>query len=818
MDNIYTYEEALAASLSYFNGDDLAAKVAVDKYLLRNENNELVEKTPDDMHRRIAKELARIEKHKFKNPYSEEFIFSLLKDFKYIIPQGSPMYGIGNYHQYISLSNCFVLDSPEDSYTGIHWTDEQISHISKRRGGCGINISNLRPNGSPTKNSSRTSSGIIPFMERFSNSIREVGQGGRRGALMISLDVHHPQVLDFVTVKNDLTKVTGANISLALSDDFMNAVITDSIYEQRWPVNNITNPKISKKVKAKEVWNEIIKNAHAMAEPGLLFWDSILRNSPADCYANFGFKTIGTNPCSELPLSALDSCRLLLLNLLSYVKNQFTNHATFDYDLFFEHSKIAQRLMDDIVDLEAEAIERIIKKIQDDPESEELKSRELNMWKKILHNCKSGRRTGTGITALGDAVAALGFKYDSNEGIDTAEKIYKTLKLAAYESSVDMAEEIGPFKYWDHNLEKDCLFFDRFTSDVISLDGRVVYGRDILKRMSKVGRRNIALLTTAPAGSVSIEAQTTSGIEPLYATYYMRKKKGNHHDDQFRVDYTDKNGDNWMEFKVYHKQVENWMKVTGETDIEKSPWFGSCANDIDWTKRVELQGRVQKHVDHAISSTINLPKDVSVETVATIYETAWKAGCKGMTVYRDGCRDGVLTTESSKAEESGESERPKSLDCDIHHVTVKGKQYFVLVGNREDKPYEVFAGKNGILDKAIKFGKITKKKKGFYQLTSLDKKELYLAPITAASNEEEETVTRLTSLALQGGVNVHRVVKQLERVDGEMMGFSRAIARVLKKYIPDGTDEGEPCPECGSALIREAGCASCKNCGHSKCL
>lgn len=821
MTKIYTYEDALKASITYFGGDELAAKVFVDKYALRNENNELVEQNPDEMHRRIAREFARVEAKKYDKPMTEDEIYGYLKDFKKIVPQGSPMYGIGNINQYITLSNCYVLDPPEDSYTGIHWTDEQISHVSKRRGGCGIDISKLRPNGSITKNSSRTSTGIIPFMERFSNSIREVGQGGRRGALMLTLNVHHPEVVDFTTVKNDLTKVTGANISIRITDEFLKAVLNGEEYEQRWPVES-EEIKVRKKTDARAVWNAIIKNAHGMAEPGILFWDNIIRNSPADAYAKFGFRTVGTNPCSELPLSALDSCRLLLLVLFNYVKNPFTKNAYFDFDEFYKDTKVAQRLMDDLVDLELEMIERIIGKIMSDPESSKLKARELEMWERIRQNCINGRRTGTGITALGDTLAALGIKYDSDEGLDMTEKIYMTLKLAAYESSIDMAEEIGPFPVWDYELEKDVEFFQRFKDDTLVLSDRVVLGSEILYRMKKVGRRNIALLTTAPAGTVSILTQTTSGIEPLFMIFYVRKKKGNHTDEAFRVDFVDQNGDQWMEFKVYHPKVQMWMDITGETDIEKSPWFGSTANELDWKQRVFLQARANKHVDHAISSTINLPNDVTVEKVAEIYETAWKAGCKGITVYRDGCRTGVLTAESSKVEHKHEEPveiiRPKSVPCDIKHVTVKGKQYFVLVGLIDGKPYEVFAGKNGFLDKEYVAGTIVRKKKGFYQLTS--GKELLMAPITQASTEEEESVTRLASLALQSGVSVHKLVQQLEKVNGELHGFAKAISRVLKHYIPDGTEEkGESCPTCKAhSLVRQEGCVTCKSCGWSKCL
>ena len=822
MTKIYPYDEAVKASTSYFSGDELAARVFVDKYALRNKQQELLELTPDDMHHRIATELARVEKKKFKKPLTEPQIYEYMKGFKRIIPQGSPMTGIGNYDQYVTLSNCYVIDPPEDSYGGIHHTDQQITQISKRRGGTGVDVSRLRPSGSATANSSRTSTGIISFMERFSNSIREVGQGGRRGALMITLDVHHPQVLDFATVKNDLTKVTGANISLRLSDEFLTAVSQDTDYEQRWPVEK-GHAKITKQVKAKEVWEQIIKNAHAMAEPGLLFWDNIIRNSPADCYADLGFKTVSTNPCSELPLSVLDSCRLLLLRLLTYVNNPYTENAEFDYDAFFADAKIAQRLMDDLVDLETEHIDRIIAKIESDPEAEHLKIVELTTWKRIRQNCVNGRRTGTGITALGDTLAALGLKYDSDEAIAMTESIFKTLKFAAYESSIDMAEELGPFLVWNPELEKDCEFFKRFKEESIAFKCKRISGSDLIARMNKVGRRNIALLTAAPAGSVSILTQTTSGIEPLFLMFFFRKKKGNHNDEGFRVDFTDPNGDTWMEFKVYHQQVLEWMKVTGETDESKSPWAWSCANDLDWKQRVLLQATANRHVDHAISSTLNLPSNTTVEQVAEIYEAAWRAGCKGITVYRDGCRTGVLTSDSVKDKKEVNEERPRTLPCDIHHISVKGQKYFVLVGFKEGRtPYEVFAGRNGFLDKKYTLGFIKRKKKGLYELYGVEEdgeKTLLLAPVTAVATEYEESITRLASLALRSGSDIHLLVQQLEKVNGELNSFAKSVARALKLYIKNGTEEkGESCPQCNNeSLIRQEGCKTCKICGWSGC-
>jgi len=875
------------------------------------------------------------EKEKIK--YNEEYVYTL---------------GISNTHSYnveglISL-NCFVINSPADSYGGIHHTDEQLSHVSKRRGGIGIDISNLRPEGSPTKNSSRTSTGILSFMERYSNSIREVGQYGRRGAMLLTLDVHHPQVLDFTTVKNDRTKVTGANISLRLSDEFLNAVQNDEDYELRFPVDSKT-PKISKKTKAKEVWKAIIKNAHEMAEPGLVFWDTILRNSLPDCYAAFGFKTESLNPCQpghtkiltesgiknlsdinigdyiwskegwtkvlnkwsngvkdvykysttagcvyctknhrlvvddkntkveaqyaktinifisetelktfdiksseyssteevfditvdnksnsywsngcdvsncgEICLSIYDSCRLLLLNLYSYVDNPFTANAKFNYKKFLSHAIIAQRLMDDLIDLEIESIDRILNKIENDPEPLNIKQREIELWQNIKKYCELGRRTGTGITALGDAIAACGFKYDSDESLQTVEKIYKTLKFGCYLSSIEMAKELGPFPVFNYELEKDCEFLKRMEDESLIIDEDLtLYGKDILNAMKKYGRRNIALLTTSPAGTVSILTQTTSGIEPVFMTHYFRKKKGNLQDENFRCDFTDQNGDMWMEFPVYHPKLKEWMRITGETDITKSPYYGACANDINWRKRVELQALAGKHVDHSISSTINLPNNVSVEEVATIYETAWKTGTiKGITVYRDGCRTGVLTAEkSSEIKKPQEVIRPKALDCEVHHVTVKGTQYFVLLGILNNKIYEVFAGKNGVLDKSIKNAKIVKKRGGHYHLVAADDtKEIYLAPITVTCNEEEEAVTRLTSLLLRSGTELHEIVLQLEKVSGNISSFSKAIARVLKKHIPDDTIVKEKCPECGAeSMVRQEGCVTCKNCGYSKC-
>lgn len=844
----FSYEEALEASLNYFNDSSISASVFLDKYALRNDNGELLEKTPDDMHHRAAREIARIEKKKFKNPLSEEKIYGYLKDFRKIIPQGSVLYGIGNPYQYVTLSNCYVLNPPMDSYAGIHFTDEQITQISKRRGGCGSDISLLRPIGMATKNSSRTTSGIIPFMERLSNTIREVGQNGRRGAKMITIDVHHPQVLDFTRVKLDDTKVTGANLSIKLSDEFLNAVLNNTAYEQRWPVDaNI--PQYSQMVAAKEVWKEIIRCAWLRAEPGLLFWDKIISESPADCYADFGFKTISTNPCSELPLSILDSCRLLLLNLMAYVKHPYDKYSYFDYEEFYKDAQVAQRLLDDIIDLELECIDRIIKKVKSDPEPMDVKIRELNLWKAVKQTCEDGRRTGLGITALGDCLAALGVKYGTDCSIGITEKIYQTLKFASYRSSVDMAKELGPFPVWNWELEKDNPFINRIKDELISLEQNIhifdsklpdlIYGKKLYEDIQKYGRRNIANLTTAPAGSMSIEAllvdtetltknnkfdtyeenirvfNTSSGIEPIFLPSYVRRKKINPNDENARTDFIDKSGDHWQEFTVYHSGVEAWMKITGETDITKSPYHGACANDIDWKQRVKLQAAAQKHVDHAISSTINLPNDVTEEKVAEIYETAWKFGCKGITVYRDGCRTGVLVETANKPKIEA---RPKEVECDVYHITVKGKEYLVLVGILNDKPYEVFACKNGILKKKIKKGKIVRVRKSYYKAVFEDDTEI--SPLASACDEHEEAYARLMSIALRHGVEVEAIVNQLEKVNGDMYGFTRSLSRALKKYIPDGIEvKGEICEECESnSIVRESGCKTCKNCGWSKCL
>ena len=823
----YNYDESLIKSTEYFNGNDLAAKVFLDKYALRDNNDELIEQTPDQMHWRLAKEFARIEKKKFNNPISKEDIFFYLDHFSKIIPQGSPMYGIGNNFQTISLSNCFSLESPADSYSGICSADEQLVQISKRRGGCGLDISNLRPCGTSTSNAAKTSTGIIPFAERYSNSIREVGQYGRRGALIETLSVHHPQILDFANAKKDLKKITGANISIRLTDEFLEAVKKDKDYEQRWPVDAReygNEPKISKYVKAKEVWSDIIKNAWASAEPGLIFWDNIIKESPADCYSDQGFKTISTNPCSELPLCANDSCRLLLVNVFAFVKLPFTDNATFDFEEFTKVAKIAQRLMDDLIDLELEKIDHIIKKIKKDPENEEIKSRELLLWQDIRYKCEQGRRTGTGLTAVADTVAAIGINYGSTKGINFINKLYKTLKLACYRSSVDMAKEIGPFPIYNHNKEKDCPFLLRIKDN----------DEQLWKDMKKFGRRNIALLTSPPAGSTSLLAKlvnhygSSSAIECQYSNKpYIRRKKGNPSDKGFRTDFVDQNGDSWQEFKVYPGAMQDWMDITGETNIEKSPWHGACAYDIDWKIRVKLQATANRHIDHSISSTINLPEDATVSQVSDIYEEAWRSGCKGMTVYRNNCRTGVLVSEKNNESDQRNGEdifknnapkRPKELPGELHFTKIKGENYFVIVGlMNKVNPYEIFIGNNGFIHKkGTLTGTIKKVKRGVY--CGSFEKDIELSSVGKYCSDEEEALTRMASTALRHGADVSFVVHQLEKTKGDLQTAAKALARTLKKYIPDGSEvKGEECEKCKGKLMRESGCVLCKNCGWSRC-
>lgn len=838
----YKYDDSLQVSKDYFGGEDLPARAFLDKYALRSHDNELLECVPTQMHERIAKEFHRIEKIKFKHPMSYDEILGYVKDFGAIVPQGSPMFGIGNKYQNATLSNCYVLDTPEDSYGGILHTDQQLVQIAKRRGGNGIDLSKLRPAKAPTKNSSRTSTGIVSFAERYSNSTREVGQGGRRGALMLTLSVHHPQITDFITMKSDKTRVTGANISVRLTDEFLKALEKGEDYELRWPVEPENEkgffydgkyhdvPKIRLRADAERIWDYIIHSAHADAEPGILFWDNILRESPADCYASKGYRTVSTNPCGEIPLCVLDSCRLLVVNLIACVRNPFVKDAFFDFDLLYKLAGVAQRFMDNLIDLELECIDKIIRKIQQDPEASHIKAPELATWKRIREKCVQGRRTGTGITALGDVMAMVGIKYGSKQSIDFTDKVYKVLKLGAYRSSVDMAKELGPFPIWDKTLERDNPFLLRIKEEDPKL----------YADMQKFGRRNIALLTTAPTGTTSLVSLvykengytalfgTTSGMEPCFMMWYTRKKKVNPSEidnANIKVTFTDKNGDMWEEFRVFHPGVQYWMNVTGNKDPMQSPYAGACAEEIDWINRVKIQAAAQRHIDHSISSTINLPKDVSKEEIGKIYTASWKSGCKGMTVYRKGCRDGVLVETNDKGvltevQKTNAVKRPKELPCDIHYISVKKQEYYVVVGKINESPYEVFIiPVNEPEHKTwVESGMLTKVKRGHYRITS-DKDNVVYENIAEYCSDEQEAIARMVSTSLRHGVDIGYVVHQLEKTKGDMQSFSKAVARALKKYITEGAKvSGENCPNCsGANMIRSEGCKKCQDCGWSGC-
>jgi len=859
--NTFTYNEAYEASLKYFNDDELAASVFVSKYALRDSEGNILEKTPTDMHLRLAREFARIEA-KYPNPLSEKEIFCLLADVDHIdiseravmtleqlasasrgvgavVPQGSPMSAMGNPYKLQSLSNCFVIASPQDSYGGILFADQEQAQIMKRRGGVGFDVSTIRPKGMLTANAAGTTDGIGVFMERFSNTCREVAQGGRRGALMLTISVMHPEVETFINIKRDLKKVTGANISVRLTDEFMNAVKADSDFTLRWPVeSSVEEAKVTKVVKAREIWSQIIDAAWTSAEPGLLFWDTVKKMTPTEAYASKGYANVSTNPCAELILSPYDSCRLLLVNLTKFVKDAYLPTASFDFDRFKKVSAKAQKLMDDLVDLEIEAVDAILAKIEADPESPDVKLSEVNLWKKIRTAASGARRTGLGITGIGDALASINVVYGTPESVSKTEEIYKTLALSAYRSSVDMAKDRGSFPVYDWQLENDSPFLQR----LMEAD------KGLFVDWMKHGRRNIALLTTAPAGSVSCLTQTTSGIEPAYLLSYTRRKKINPNDTASRVDFVDQLGDKWQEYKVYHHGFKRWMDATGKTDeqIAESPYWKATSNDVDWTMSVKLQAAAQKWVCHAISKTCNLPNDVTREVVADVYMTAWEAGCKGFTVYRDGCRTGVLVQDPPKEEkkavddqpetmvENHAPKRPKELPCDIHRINVKGSEgqesYLVLVGKLEDKPYEIFCGLSSHVEvpKKVKSGLLVKngKKDGVatynLQIPLGDDDQLVFKDIVELfSNPNHGAFTRSLSLALRHGVPVQYVVEQLQKDKlSDMQSFSRVLARVLKGYIPDGvkSTSDKICPECTSnSLVYKEGCVTCASCGWSKC-
>lgn len=820
---LYTYDEVYKESLQYFNNDELATSVFISKYALNDNDENYLELTPKDMFIRLSKEFNRIQEKKYKDtnitPLTEEELYKLFEDFKYIVPQGSPLYGIGNDYQYISLSNCFVLESPIDSYGGILKTDEELVQISKRRGGIGLDISSLRPTGSKTTNAAKTSTGIVSFMQRYSNSINEVGQNGRRGALMITIDCHHPEIENFITSKKDLSKITGANISIKLSNEFLNAVKNNEEYELRFPVDykkKGIKPKISKMVDANVIWDKIIEIAHLTAEPGLLFWDNILKNSPADSYASLGFSSSSTNPCSEIPLSPYDSCRLMVLNLFNYVKNPFTKDAYFDFELYDKHVQIAQRLMDDLVDLEIEKIEKILQKIKNDDEPENIKNGEYKLWTKIKEVAINGRRTGLGLTALGDTLAALNIGYASDDCYNIVDLIYKNMMISTYRSSVDMAKELGHFPIWNKDLEID----NNFLLNLKEID------ETLYNDMQKYGRRNIACNTSAPVGSISILTQTTSGIEPLFMMSYTRRKKINSVDIDVKPDFVDKNGEKWKEFIVYHPKLKMWMDITNETDITKSPWHNYCAEDINWKNRVLLQSIAQKYIDHSISSTINLPETATVNDVKIIYETAWESGCKGITVYRKNTRSGVLIDTNKNTTDAITKttaiKRPKEIEGEVHHFKIMKEEYYVTVGLLNNEPYEIFVGKNNIendniyISKDVKTGKITKIKRSHYELTNNGKKYQLNGNFL---DDTVEALTRMISTSLRHGADISFIVQQLEKTKGDLYSFSKALSRALKKYIKDGiVVHGETCPECNSSeMIRENGCVKCNSCGWTKC-
>lgn len=845
MDRIYSQEEALKASTEYFNDDSLAADVWVKKYALRNENGELLECTPSNMHHRLAKEFARIEAN-YPNPMSENEIYDLLKKTNqndlgmgYIIPQGSPMSAIGNPYKLQSLSNCFVIPSPQDSYGGILYTDQQQAQIMKRRGGVGFDISTIRPKGITTANAAGTTDGIAVFMERFSNTCREVAQGGRRGALMCTILVSHPEIETFINIKRDLTKVTGANISIKLSDAFMNAVKNDDDFTLQWPVDvPLEKAKVIKVVKAKDIWNQIIDAAWTSAEPGLLFWDTVKKNTPADAYESKGYGSISTNPCAELVLCAMDSCRLLVLDLTKFVINPFKHDSEFNFIKFNDFAIKAQRLMDDLVDLEIEAIDKITEKIKTDPEREEVKSIELNLWKSIKEVASAARRTGLGITALGDALAMLGIKYGSDASIEMTEKIYKSLSLAAYRSSVIMAKERGTFSAYDYNLEKDHSFINK----IMNLDNK------LKEDWKKYGRRNIALTTTAPGGSISTLTQTTSGIEPVFMISYKRRRKLNPNDHETKIDFIDQMGDKWQEYVVYHHAYRKWLDSQEilndptQQQIERSPYYGATANEIDWVKSIDLMSSAQKWICHSLSKTVNLPNSVTQDEVAAVYMRGWESGCKGVTVYRDGCRTGVLVSIDEKKEKKTEfkfeqrsaPKRPESLECHVHRAVVRSgdvtESYLVFVGMLDGKPYEIFCGPSGNIDvpKKAKYGQIIKKirKDGNSKYDLIipigDDDSLTLRDIVHLFDSPNDgALTRTISLALRHGAPVQYIVEQLQKDKrSDMQSFNRVVARVLKNYIPNGTTSSDKkCYECGSenALVYKEGCVSCVQCAASKC-
>ena len=841
---VYAYEDAIKASTEYFKGDTLAATVFINKYALKDSDGNIYESTPDEMHRRIASEIARVES-KYANPMSEDELFDLIKNFTYIIPQGSPMTGIGNPFQIASLSNCFVIGNKgeSDSYGGIMKIDQEQVQLMKRRGGVGHDLSHIRPKGSAVKNSALTSTGLVPFMERFSNSTREVAQDGRRGALMLSVSINHPDAEGFIDAKLEQGKVTGANVSVRIDDAFMKAVRNNESYTQKYPIFS-QNPKFSKDIQAAELWKKIVHNAWKSAEPGILFWDTIINESLPDCYADLGYKTLSTNPCGEIPLCAYDSCRLLAINLFSYVENPFTAEAKFNFELFKQHVAIAQRMMDDIIDLELEKIDAILEKIENDPEEAEVKRIEINLWKEIRKKAEEGRRTGVGITAEGDMLAGLGIRYGSKEGNEFSVEIHKTLALAAYRSSVEMAKERGAFAIYDSKRELNNPFALRIKEN----------DPELYNDMQEYGRRNIALLTIAPTGSTSILSQTTSGIEPVFMPVYKRRRKVNPNDKDVRIDFIDEVGDSWEEYVVFHHKFKMWMEVNGIDSsknfsqeeinelIEKSPYYKATSNDVDYISKVEMQGAIQKWVDHSISVTINVPNDVSEELVGQLYMKAWEVGCKGVTVYRDGSRAGVLISNDKKEDkkEDGETKtsafptkRPQVLEADIVRFQNNKEKWIAFIGKINDQPYEIFTGladdEDGILiPRWVNEGFIIKNKEENgntrYDFQYVNQRG-YKTTIEGLSYRFDPVFwnyAKLISGTLRHGMNIENVVDLINslQLDNESINtWKNGVARALKRFVPDGTEaKGQKCSNCNSTnLMYQEGCLTCKDCGSSKC-
>jgi ribonucleoside-diphosphate reductase alpha chain len=831
---IYSHDEAVEASNEYFCGDELAARVWANKYALKDSFGNLYEKTPDEMHHRLAHEISRIEL-KYENPLPEDLIYSVLKDFKYIVPQGGPMTGIGNDYQIASLSNCFVIgnEGSSDSYGGIMKIDQEQVQLMKRRGGVGHDLSHIRPQGTPVLNSALTSTGVVPFMERYSNSTREVAQDGRRGALMLSISIKHPDSEKFIDAKLESCKVTGANVSVKLTDEFMEAVESKTLFRQQYPIDS-DNPKFLKDIDAVQLWSKIIHNAWKSAEPGVLFWDTIIRESVADCYADLGYATASTNPCGEIPLCPYDSCRLLAINLYGYVKDHFTEKAKFDFELFREHVGLAQRIMDDIIDLELEKIDVILEKIDADPEEDELKLVERNLWKNIRKKSEEGRRTGIGITAEGDMLAALGLRYGSEEATNFSVEVHKTLALEVYKSSTYLAKERGSFEIYDAEREKDNPFIIRLKEA-----DPVMYNN-----MLKYGRRNIALLTIAPTGTTSLMTQTTSGIEPVFSAFYKRRRKVNPNDKDTRVTFQDEVGDSWEEFNVFHHKFLDWLKINGydpdevkrmrdeeiESIVAKSPYYKATANDVDWIAKVKMQGAIQKWVDHSISVTINLPADVNEELVSDLYLTAWKSGCKGATVYRDGSRNGVLVAGKNEIR-AERPKRPKVLDCDILRFNINEDKWVAFVGLKDGRPYEIFTGladeeifpipKTIIKGKIIKIRDEDGKTRYDFQYTDKYGYKKTMGGLSHMFKPEFWNYAKLISGVLRHEMPIADVVNLVSslKLDSESINnWKNGVERALKKYIPNGTRAKGKCGECGSVnLVYEEGCLICKDCGSSKC-